>query len=167
MTLRGFPAQLFFHLRFDRQPVAVPAGNIGRTESRHRLRLHDHVFQNFVQPGAQMDFAGGIGRPVVQHEKRRARARIEDAVIEPHLLPCSQLLRLALGQLRLHGEIGFWKIQRVFQVHFAGGKALSIAPNGREISVEWRPACYCFSDIANLCSAAWSASACYTHGMLQ
>ena len=75
-------------------------------------------FRIFVQPGAQMDFAGGVGRAVVQDEERRAGARFQDAAVEPHLLPGGQLLRLALRQLRLHGEIGLRQIQGAFQVRF-------------------------------------------------
>ena len=93
-----FAAQLLFDLRLDGQAVAIPAGDVRRAKAGHGFRLDDHVFQNLVQAGAEMDFARGIRRPVVQDEKRRFRARFQNAVIEPHLLPGSQLRGFALRQ---------------------------------------------------------------------
>ena len=42
-------AEFLFDFRLDGQAVAIPAGNIGRTKSGHRLRLDDHVFHDLVQ----------------------------------------------------------------------------------------------------------------------
>ena len=53
---------------FDRQTVAVPAGDIGRVEPGHLPRTHHKVLQDLVQRGADMDVAIGIGRAVMQHE---------------------------------------------------------------------------------------------------
>src|SRR4029077_16318937 len=96
--------------------VAVPAGDVRRAKTRHGLRLHDHIFQNLVQTRAQVDLAGRIGWAVMKHIQRRALARLEDAVIEPHLLPGGQLLRLALRQFRFHREISFGEVESTLQV---------------------------------------------------
>ena len=64
----SLPAQLLFHLGFDRQTVAVPSGNVRRVVSGHAFRLHDHIFQYLVQPGAQVNRPGGIRRPIVEHK---------------------------------------------------------------------------------------------------
>ena len=116
----GLAAQFLFDFRLDRQSVAIPAGNVGRAKSGHGLGLHDHVFHDFVQAGAQMDFARGIRRPIVQHKERRIRARFQNAVIETLRFPGSELLRLALGQLGFHGKICLRKVQGTFQVHRFG-----------------------------------------------
>src|SRR4030095_7030432 len=34
----------------------------------------------------------------------------------PHVVPARQNLRLVLGQVRLHGEVRFWQIDRRFEV---------------------------------------------------
>ena len=59
----------------------------------------------------------------MKHEERRASPGIEDPMIQAHFLPGGQLLRLALGQFRFHGEIGLGKIQTIFKIHLVGAKA--------------------------------------------
>ena len=113
----GFPAQLFFNFRLDGQSVAIPPRNVRRAKAGHGLGFHDHVLHDLIQARAQMDFARGIRRPIVQHEKRSIRARFQNAVIQSLGFPGSELLRLALGQLGFHGKICLRKIQRAFQVH--------------------------------------------------
>ena len=61
--------------------MAIPAGNVGCTESGHGLGFHDQVFQNLVEASAKMDFAGGIGRAIVKNEEWRALARLQNALI--------------------------------------------------------------------------------------
>ena len=117
-----FPAQLFFHLRFNRQAVAIPAGNVGSAKSRHGLGLHDHVFQNFIEAGAEVDRAGRIRRPVMQDVGGRSCARLLDAVIKFFLFPLRKLLRLVLRQAGLHGEGRARQIQCAFQVNNFGHK---------------------------------------------
>jgi hypothetical protein len=53
-------------LDLDGQAVAVPAGHVGRIEALHGLRLDDEILEDFVERGAQVDVAVGVGRPVVQ-----------------------------------------------------------------------------------------------------
>ncbi len=116
----GFAAEFLFDFGLNRQPVAIPARDVRGAEAGHGLGLHDHVFHDFVQARAEVDFAGGVRRPVMQDEKRRAGARFEDAFIQARRLPSSELFRLALRQFRLHGEIGFGKIQGLFEVNVFG-----------------------------------------------
>ena len=66
--LAGLSAEFLFDLRLDGEAVAIPAGDVRRAEAGHGLRFHDHVFEGLVQAGAEVDFAGGIGRTVVQDE---------------------------------------------------------------------------------------------------
>ena len=59
----------------NRQPVAIPAGNVGRAFAAQGLILDDDVLENLVQRGADVDVAVGERRAVVQDEFLRARAR--------------------------------------------------------------------------------------------
>src|ERR1700733_4359668 len=63
-----------------------------------------------------MNVAGRIWRPVMQHEERSAFAGGEDALVDAHLLPFSQLQRFPFGELCFHGEFGAGQIQRALQV---------------------------------------------------
>ena len=63
-------AVIFLDLPFDRQAVAVPAGNIRRVAAEHRLGAHDDILEDFVERGAEMNIAVGIRRPVVKDEFR-------------------------------------------------------------------------------------------------
>src|SRR5882762_3934523 len=117
-----FSAQFFFHLRLNGQSVAIPSRNVRRAKARHGLRLYDHIFQNLVQRGPEMNRACGIRRPVMQDVRRRSGARFLDAMIKFLLLPIGELLRLVLRQARLHRECCTREIQRAFQVDNFGHK---------------------------------------------
>ena len=56
--------------KFDRQAVAVPAGDVGGKVSGHGLGFDDHVLENFVEGCAHMDVAIGEGRAVMKNERR-------------------------------------------------------------------------------------------------
>src|SRR2546423_1078155 len=62
-------AARFFHdLVFDRQPVAIPARQIRRAKTSHRLRFHHQVFENLVQRRAHVNIAVRERRAVVKNE---------------------------------------------------------------------------------------------------
>src|SRR5438477_9678190 len=63
-----------------------------------------------------MNFAVGVGRPVMQNVNRGAFAGLADALVDALLLPASQHLRLVERQVGLHGEAGARQVQRVFQL---------------------------------------------------
>src|SRR4029077_20443276 len=52
----------------DRQPVAVPARNIGGVLAEHLLRAVDDILEDLVQRGPEMDLPIGVRRAVVQDE---------------------------------------------------------------------------------------------------
>src|SRR5580704_9651003 len=70
-----FSTELFFDLGFDGQAVAVPAGNVGSVMPCHAFRSNDQILEYFVEAGAEMDFARGIRRAIMQNEKGLACAR--------------------------------------------------------------------------------------------
>jgi len=106
-------AEFLFHLRFDRQPVAIPSRHVGRTKTGHGFRFHHHVLQNLVQSRAEVYRAGRVRRSIVQDVGGRARARLLDAAVEIRGLPLGQLLGLVLRKIGLHGEGGARQIERV------------------------------------------------------
>ena len=114
--LQLFAPQFLIHLDLDGQSVAIPAGNIRRVKAGHGLRLDHKIFQPFVEGVAQMNFAVGVGRPVMQNVNRGAFAGLTDALVDGLLLPAGQHLRLVERQVGLHGEAGARQIQRVFQL---------------------------------------------------
>ena len=58
-------AVLLLDLPFDRQAVAVPAWDVVGVLAQHLLRAIDHVLQDLVEGGADMDVTVGIGRAVM------------------------------------------------------------------------------------------------------
>ncbi len=109
-------AQVALDLELDRQAVAVPAGPVGSVVAHHRAAAHDDVLQDLVEGGAEVDVAVGVGRPVVQHEARRALAGPAELAVEVLLLPAREPLRLGLGQVGLHREVGLREVERRAEV---------------------------------------------------
>src|ERR1700683_2329799 len=63
-----------------------------------------------------MNVASRIWRAVMKHEERSAFTRRENALVDAHLLPFSQLQRFPIRKLCFHGEIGAGQIQCALQV---------------------------------------------------
>ena len=96
---------LFFDLQFNGQAMAVPTGNIGRIKAVQGLGFDNDVFQYLVERMSEMNFAIGIGRPVMEDKFRFAGGVISDPPIKIHFPPAFQHFRFPLGQVSLHGEI--------------------------------------------------------------
>ena len=106
-------AVLLLDLPFDGKAVAVPAGHVGGVLAHHLLRADDDVLQRLVEGMADMDVAIGVGRAVVKGEGLAALGFFPQALVEVHLLPAGEPFRLALGQARLHGEVGLGQEERL------------------------------------------------------
>ena len=63
-----------------------------------------------------MDVAVGVRRPVMEDEFLAALRLLAQALIEAELLPALEQLGLALGQPRLHREVGLGQEQRLAPV---------------------------------------------------
>ena len=61
-----FRAQLALDIQFDRQPMAIVAGDVRRVVAHHRARLDDEVFQDLVHCRAEMNVGVRIRRAVVE-----------------------------------------------------------------------------------------------------
>ena len=99
-------AVLLLHLQFDRQPVTIPARNIGCVKTGQRFAFDDDVLQYLVHRMADMDVPVCIRRAVVQDEHGLAPLCRTDLLIALLCLPARQHLRLAAGQVTTHRERG-------------------------------------------------------------
>ena len=105
-----FRAQVLLHLQFDGEAVAVPARHIGGLEAAHPLALEDDVLEDLVEGVADVDMAVGVGGTVVEDVFRLFLAGFDQLFIEGHLLPLSEDFQLLLGQIGLHGEVGYRQV---------------------------------------------------------
>ena len=115
-----FSAQLLFHLRFDRQAVAVPSGHVWCVMPRHALGFDDQILEDFVQPSAEMNFTRGIRRPVMQNKEWLALPHLQNALVDVSSMPGFELFWLVLWQAGLHRKIRFWQIQGLLQFEWFG-----------------------------------------------
>ena len=104
----------FDDAEFDREAVAVPAWNERRAEAGHRFGFHHEVLEDFVQRSAHVDIAIGEGRAVVEQVERGVLPALLDFGVEAAGFPLGEDFRFALGEARLHREIGFRKVDGVF-----------------------------------------------------
>ena len=112
--------ELLFDLPFDRKSVAVPARDKASVIAHHLVRAADHILQDLVHRGAEVDVTIRIGRAVMIDEFRAVFALFAEAFIELHLLPFLDPLRLGLWQARTHREVGFRQEERVAIIARAG-----------------------------------------------
>lgn len=101
-----FLAILLLDLPLDRQPVTVPAGDVGRVLALQRLGADDHVLQDMVERMADVHVAIRVRRTVVEDELVAALAAFADLPFEIALDPFRQNLRFLLRQAGLHREVG-------------------------------------------------------------
>src|SRR2546426_548203 len=111
--------------------VAVPARHVRREAPRHRAVLHDDVLQHLVERRAEVDVAVGVGRPVVQDEARFPGIDRQQTLVDTRLRPASHRLRLPLGEVRLHREVGARQVERRLVVHGAGRSSVTTSASAR------------------------------------
>ena len=119
--------ELLFHLVFNGQAVAVPAGHIARGKALHVARLDHNILENLVQRRAHVNMAVGIGRAVVQHIDAPAARGVDHDFTRVDLIPFPESFRLALRQIGFHGKGGLRKIQGFLVVTHAGSQRLCAA----------------------------------------
>ena len=112
-------------LVLDRQPVAVPARHVTRVVAGELARLDDHVLEDLVDRMPDVQRAVGIRRAVVQHEQRRAAARVAQPAVQALRLPLRDPARLAPGQVAAHRERRVGQVERLAVV--GGGHGLVAA----------------------------------------
>src|SRR5437016_14218618 len=114
--------QLFFHLGFNWQAMAIPAWHVGCVMPGHALGLDDQVLEDFVQARAEVNFASGIWRAVMQNKERLAFPRLQIAFVTISTMPGFELLGLVLRQAGLHRKIRFRQVQGLLEFEWFGHK---------------------------------------------
>ena len=117
-------AVLFLDLPLDRQAVAVPAGDVVSVVAAHLAGAVDHVLEDLVQRGADVQVAVRVGRAVMQDELLAAVRGRAHPVPQAHAVPALQDRRLLLRQVAAHGEGGGGQEHGVAVV--AGGVGLGV-----------------------------------------
>ena len=80
-------AILLFDFPFDRQAVAIPAGDIIGVKTEHLLGTGHQIFQNLVERMPDMNIAIGIGRAVMQDKARTPFRGLTQLLIKINLVP--------------------------------------------------------------------------------
>ena len=80
-------ADLFLHLVFDGQPVAVPTRNVRGTKARHQTRFDHDVFQNLVDRVAHVEITIGVGRSIVENPQRAVRGFLLNLMVKACFFP--------------------------------------------------------------------------------
>ena len=106
--VKVFDAQMLERFEFDRQPVHIPAGREVRELAVEQRDLHEHVLEHHVQKVPHVQLAVGIRRSVVQNPRPVRAILCQTFFIDAVFAPPRDPVRLALGQLGLHRERGFW-----------------------------------------------------------
>ena len=101
----------------DGHAVVVPAGNVRRVVPAHGIGADDDVLKCLVQRVAHVQVAVGERGTVVQGEAGLALILLQHLVVQIHLFPALEHLRLAHGQTRAHGEAGLRHVERLFVLH--------------------------------------------------
>ena len=98
----------------DRQTVHIPAGDEVGDLAVQQMDLHQRILEEAVEEGPHMEIVVGVGRPVVQDERRRARRAIalQSRKIRAPLRPPAHALGFPFGQFGPHREIGRRQVQR-------------------------------------------------------
>ncbi len=109
-------AEVLLHLMLDGLTVAVPAGDVRRIVSAHRLVLDDEVLEHLVERRSHVDVSVGVRRPIVEDERRPVGVLVKNPAIDVHLLPEREPLGLTRGKTRSHRERRLRKVHRLLEV---------------------------------------------------
>ena len=58
-------ARLFDHFVFDWKAMTIPTGDVRRALTKHRLRFHHEILEDFVERRAHVDVAVGKWRAIM------------------------------------------------------------------------------------------------------
>ena len=105
------------HGGLDGQAVGVPAGHIGGAVAGHVLVLDDHVLEDLVQGGADVDVAVGVGGAVVEDKLGLALVARHHLVVQIVVVHGLEHVRLPLGQAGPHGEVGLGQMDGLVVIH--------------------------------------------------
>ena len=123
----------FLYGVFNRETVAVPARHVNRVQAFELARFDDHVLEHFVDGVADVNFAVGIRRSVVQHKLRCAQAHIAQLFVNAFVFPGLDPARLALGQVAAHRERRVGQVQGAAVIGFVVGHGFGRWREGKAV----------------------------------
>ena len=91
--------------------MAIPTGDVLRVKTGKLAAFDDHVFEHFVQCMADMQFAVGVRRAVMQHKQRLAVACHAQLFVQALLGPALGPSGFALGQIAAHRKRRVGQVQ--------------------------------------------------------
>ncbi len=97
--------------------MAVPSRHIGRVKAVQGAAPNHHVLEHLVYGMTNVDIAVGVGRAIHEHKPGSPLAMFPESFIATRFLPMLEHNRLAIGQVRLHGELRHGKVQRILVIH--------------------------------------------------
>jgi hypothetical protein len=102
---------------FDGESMAVPSGNVGDAMAFFDRHPVDDILKDLVEGMSHMEVSVGIGRSVMEDEHRTVLQGFFHLSIEIPRLPLFEIPLFLLGEVGLHGEIGFGEVESLFEFH--------------------------------------------------
>ena len=112
VVARELASEFLFDCVLDRQAMAIPPRNVGCVHAFELARLDDHVLENLVECMPHVNLPIGIGRAVVQHKLRRARACHAQPLVQALVVPFLDPAGLAFGQVAPHRKGRVRQVER-------------------------------------------------------
>ena len=103
--------------RLNGHTVVVPARDIGGIVPPHGGGAGDEVLDGLVQGVAHVQVAVGEGRAVVERETGLALVLFQQLIVQVHVVPALEHLRLPLGQTGPHGKFSLGEIDGLVVIH--------------------------------------------------
>lgn len=114
----GIEADVFNGLELNWQPVGIPAWHVWGVIALEGLGFDDEILEHLVHGVAEMNFAVGVWRAIVEHEFFVAFIFLLHLFINVHIFPMGENPRFVLWQIATHWKIGFWQIECVAILFF-------------------------------------------------
>ena len=117
-------------------PWQSQPGHVDGVVAQHRPRLDHDVLEDLVERGPHVDVPVRVGRAVVEDPAGAALPARPQLPVEVRRVPAAEELRLPLGQVRPHGEVGPREVEGRLVVHETGNCAAVVPPrSGRKRSI--------------------------------
>ncbi len=97
--------------------MTIPTWHIDTVVAHELPGADDHIFENFVESGAQMNMTIGIGRTVMEHITWPVFTHLPELGVQIQLFPLLHNDRLSFRQVGLHGKIRSRQIEGFLIVH--------------------------------------------------
>ena len=113
-----FP-KLLLHVMLYGKAVTIPPWHKRSIMTGHKPGFYDDVLEYLVNRMSQVQMTIGIRRPIMEDKRWIFRLFFLQVTVKIHLCPALEHLRLALVEIRLHGEFCLGKVQGLFIFHLS------------------------------------------------